>query len=130
MKQATEKEKQKDYRGHWCPFCMSYLRTFASLARDIKAAGGVPVIATAEPSEHLASTRASTGYDGEAIVDPQNLLAEELRRRGLIEVAITEKKGYAHGMAQPSVLVLTGADGADPKVLQKWAIVPSMVSLY
>ena len=102
---------------------MSYLKTFASLTNDIKAKGGMPVIATAEAPEHLDSTRSNTGYDGEAIVDPRNLLAEELKSRGLLEVAISEKKGYEHGMAQPAVLVLR----SDGTVLQKWAIIPSTV---
>jgi hypothetical protein len=102
---------------------MSYLKTFASLTSDIKAIGGMPIIATAETVEHLDSTRANTGYDGEAIIDPQNLLAAELKRRGLLEIAITEKKGYEHGMAQPAVLVLT----SNGTVLQKWAIIPSAV---
>ena len=102
---------------------MSYLKTFASLTSDIKAMGGTPIIATAEPVEHLDSTRTKTGYDGEVIIDTQNLLAAELKRRGLLEVAITEKKRYEHGMAQPAVLV----QKSDGTVLQKWAIIPSAV---
>lgn len=105
---------------------MSYLRTFASLTSEIKALGGVPVIATAETKEHLDTTRASTGYEDEAIIDPQNLLAAELKHRGLLEVAITENKGYEHGMAQPAVLVLD----TDNTVLQKWAIIPSVVRFH
>ncbi len=105
---------------------MSYLKTFASLTSDIKAMGGLPLIATAETVEHLDSTRASTGYDGEAIIDPQSLLAAELKHRGLLEVAITEKKGYEYGMVQPAVLVLN----SDGTVLQKWAIIPSTVRFY
>lgn len=93
---------------------------------DIKAKGGMPIIATAETVEHLDSTRVSTGYDGEAIVDPRNLLAAELKRRGFLEIAISERKGYEHGMAQPAVLVLT----SDDTVLQKWAIIPSAVCSY
>jgi hypothetical protein len=105
---------------------MSYLKTFASLTSDIKALGGVPIIATAEPAKHLDSTRATTGYDGEVIVDPQNLLAAELKHRGLLEVAITQWVGYEHGMAQPAVLVLS----SDNTVLQEWAIIPSLVRFY
>ena len=47
--------------------------------------------------------RATSGY---TIVNKQNFLAKELRRRGLLNVAISERKGYKHGMAQPAVLVL------------------------
>lgn len=88
--------------------------------------GGVPIIATAETAEYLDSTRASTGYDGEVIIDPQNLLAAELKSRGLLEVAITERKGYEHGLAQPAVLVIQ----SDGTVLQRWAIIPSAVRFH
>ncbi|KAH6991322.1 hypothetical protein BKA56DRAFT_574243 [Ilyonectria sp. MPI-CAGE-AT-0026] len=113
------------YRGHWCPFCMGYLRTFASLIKSITAAGGIPVIITAEDESHLPATRDSTGYTGDAIVDPQNLLAAELKARGLLDVAISKKSGYPHGMAQPSVLVMR----PDGSVLQHWAIVPGLMNL-
>lgn len=69
--------------------------------------------------------RQATGYSGETIVDVENLLVKELRRRGIIDVAISEKKGYPHGMAQPAVLV-----GTKQKVVYKWAIVPSVVSCF
>jgi len=103
---------------------MGYLRAFDSLTQSITAAGGIPVVITAEDESELAATRASTGYTGTAIIDPQNLLAAELKTRGLIDVAITPRKGYPHGMAQPAVLVMR----SDGSVLQQWAIVPSMVS--
>ena len=66
--------------------------------------------------------RQATGYDGETIVDVENLLVKELARRGIIDVAISEKKGYPHGMAQPAVLI-----GTKQKVVYRWAIVPSVV---
>ena len=68
--------------------------------------------------------RSASGYTGDTIVDPDNLLAKELKRRGLLDVAISDKKGYKHGMAQPAVLVLS----KDGTVLFKWAIVPAFVS--
>ena len=67
--------------------------------------------------------REATGYIGETIVDTENLLVNELKRRGIIDVAISEKKGYEHGMAQPAVLI-----GTKERVVYRWAIVPSMVS--
>jgi len=67
--------------------------------------------------------RDSTGYTGEAIVDTQNSLVQYFREKGLVNVAITEKKGYEFGMAQPAVLVIK----SDGTVLEKWAIVPSAV---
>lgn len=112
-----------DYRGHWCPFCISYLRDFSSLSSTIVGAHGTPLIVTAEPEIHLSATRSATGYTGAAIADPSNLLVKELSRRGLLDVAITERKGYQYGMAQPAVLVIS----MDGTVLESWAIVPKMV---
>jgi peroxiredoxin len=114
-----------DYRGHWCPFCVAYLKTLEKLTPSITAAGGKVIAVTAETADHLQETRDATGYTGEVIVDPQNLVAAEMRQRGKVDVAISEKKGYAHGMAQPAVLV-TQSDGT---VLYSWAIVPSVVSI-
>lgn len=68
--------------------------------------------------------RAASGYTGEVIVDSENLLAKELKRRGVLNVAISEKEGYPHGMAQPAVLVGSVSKG----VYYSWAIMPSMVS--
>jgi peroxiredoxin len=114
-----------DYRGHWCPFCMSYLKTLQSLMPSITSAKGQIVIVTAEPATHLAATRTTSGYNGEVIIDPENILAKHFKERGLLDVAISEKKGYEHGMAQPAILVIKN----DGTVLEKWAIVPSMVCL-
>jgi hypothetical protein len=47
------------------------------------------------------------------------------KERDLLDVAISEKKGYEHGMAQPAILVI----GKGGDVLEKWAIVPSAVCL-
>lgn len=114
-----------DYRGHWCPFCLSYLRDFSSLSPAITAAHGTPLTVTAEPEINLSATRSATGYTGNAIVDPLQFLAKELKRRGLLDVAITEKKGYEYGVAQPAVLVIK----KDGTVLESWAILPKMVRL-
>ena len=87
------------------------------------AAHGTPLIVTAEVETHLGATRSQTGYNGEAIVDPENLLAKELKGRGLLDVAISDKSGYEHGMAQPACLVMK----KDGTVIYHWAIVPSLV---
>jgi peroxiredoxin len=103
---------------------MSYLKTFQSLNASISAAGGQTLIVTAEPAlVDLETTRKTTGYQGEAVSDPEHILAKYLRERGLLDVAISEKKGYEHGLAQPSILVIR----SDGTVLEKWAIVPSKV---
>jgi hypothetical protein len=80
----------------------------------------------AEPEIHLSATRSATGYTGDAIVDPSHLLVKELKRRGLLDVAITERKGYEYGVAQPAVLVIK----KDGTALESWAIVPKMVCLF
>ena len=67
--------------------------------------------------------RTASGYTGETIVDPENVLAIELKRRGVIDVAISEHKGYPHGMVQPAVLI-----GAKNKLWYRWAIIPGTVS--
>ncbi|KAH8667951.1 hypothetical protein BGZ60DRAFT_40918 [Tricladium varicosporioides] len=113
------------YRGHWCPFCQTYLTTLTQLSPSIKAANGTPLIVTSEATEYLDATRQASGYTGAAIVDTENFLAKEFQARGWINIAITERKGYAHGMAQPAVLVLK----KDGTILEKWAIVPSMMNM-
>jgi peroxiredoxin len=112
-----------DYRGHWCPFCCSYLRQLQSLTKSIAAANGTSLAITAEPASELPATVSATGYTGETFVDPEHVLVKELKQRGLLDVAISDRKGYEYGMAQPAVLVL----GKDGTVLYSWAIVPSMV---
>ncbi|KAJ6456688.1 hypothetical protein C8R45DRAFT_1034051 [Mycena sanguinolenta] len=113
------------YRGHWCPFCRGWLSELATFSPAIIAAGGTPVIITAEAEKYLADMRAATKYDGKAIVDPANRLAKELDARDLVHVAISEKSGYDHGMAQPALLVLK----EDGTVLESWAIVPGTMNL-
>lgn len=112
------------YRGHWCPFCNGYLKDLQSVLGSIKAAQGVAVTVTAENAEFLPTMRAQTGFEGEMISNPENKIATELNEKYGLSVAISEKKGYPHGMAQPAVLVLK-KDGTE---LFKWAIVPSLVS--
>ena len=73
---------------------------------------------------HLVATRTGSKYNGTAIVDTKNILAAELKKRGLIDVAISNKGGYEHGMAQPAVLVIK----KDGSILYKWSINPSYVS--
>lgn len=111
------------YRGSWCPFCQAYLKALQSLTPRITAAGGKIFTVTSEDASQLPKMRDASGYTGETIVDPENLLAKELKRRGIVDVAISEHKGYPHGMAQPAVLI-----GGKQRVWYKWAIVPGTVS--
>ena len=50
-----------------------------------------------------------------------------LREKNLLNVAITARKGYQNGLAQPAILIQKGR--GDGEVLFDWAIVPSAVSL-
>ena len=122
---SSNANTQPDFRGHWCPFCMSYLTTLSRLLPQIASLGGKVLIVTAEPGEqNLAATRrAANNYAGEAIVDPEHKLANYLRERGLLDVAVTEKGGYVKGVAQPAILVVK----KDGEVLEQWAIRPSTV---
>ena len=104
---------------------MSYLKNLQSLAGQITAANGTTIIVTAEPVVHLPASRSASGYDGLAIVDPGNILAAELNKRGVLQLAISNKSGYVDGMAQPAILVLQ----KDGTVLYDWAITPGLVSL-
>ncbi|KAL7908473.1 hypothetical protein GGI35DRAFT_486531 [Trichoderma velutinum] len=113
------------YRGHWCPFCMAYLRVLQDLSPTITAAGGYPVIVSAQDEEHLAQVRSSSGYTGQAINDPENILAKHLAANGMVTVAITEWEGYPHGLAQPAILIIK----KDGDVVENWAIVPSEMNL-
>ncbi|KAJ7756069.1 hypothetical protein DFH07DRAFT_742893 [Mycena maculata] len=107
------------YRGHWCPFCRGWLSTLATLSPAIVAAGGTPVIITAEVEKYPDDTRAATKYDGKAIVDPENRLAKELDSRGLVHVAISERSGYDHGMAQPALLRMNLGGAKDRPALDE-----------
>ena len=113
-----------DFRGHWCPFCMGYLKQLSTLQAAIEARGGAAVAITAEPEEHLAATRKASTFQGRIIIDQENTLAAHLRKVGALDVAISQKAGYQHGMAQPAILVLT----KEKRLLFNWAIVPSLVS--
>jgi hypothetical protein len=129
----SQAKKSTVYRGHWCPFCMTYLKTLNNLSAPIAAKGGAIIAVTAEPIEHLSSTRKATGYEGLVIIDETNSLAKELKRRGVIDVAVSERKGYKEGMAQPAILVarVKGEGGGEEEreVLEKWAIVPSVMNM-
>jgi hypothetical protein len=87
------------------------------------------VTITSEPESELAKMRKYSGYTGETIVDTENVLAKELKMRGIIDVAISEHKGYEKGMVQPGILVVgKGKMGEKEKVWYSWAIVPAAVS--
>jgi peroxiredoxin len=111
------------YRGHWCPFCCAYLKDLQSIAGSIEAAHGIAVTITSEGPDFLPTMRSQTGFRGEMIADPENTIATKMKASRDLSIAISEKKGYSHGMAQPAVIVLK----KDGTVLYQWAIMPGLV---
>lgn len=101
------------------------MKTLQSIVPDVSIAGGKTIAVTAEPEEQLQHMLGATGYAAEVIVDTKNEIAAELKRRGTLNVAISDKAGYEHGMAQPAVLVMKN----DGTVLYMWAIVPGVMNL-
>lgn len=119
------------YRGHWCPFCQAWLRNLQDLSESVTSVGGKTLSITSEPASFLPEMRKRTSYSGDAIVDPENTLVKLVKEKYGLEVAVSEKKGYENGMAQPAVLILRGGnvDGEKDAVLEKWAIVPSTMNI-
>jgi hypothetical protein len=112
---------------------MAYLTQLQSISSSITSSGGSLLVVTSEPEKHLEATRKSSGFQGRVLVDTENELAGYLTKEGLVDIAISEKGGYVKGMAQPAVLVLRGGkngSGEKAEVLERWAIVPSLVSFY
>ena len=101
------------------------MKTLQSILPHISATGGKVIAITAEPEQHLPDTINSTGYSGEVIVDPMNKIAAEMKQRINLNVAISSKSGYEHGMAQPAILVMK----RDGTVLFDWVIVPGVMNL-
>ena len=101
------------------------MKDLQSIVPQISAAGGKAIAVTSEPEQHLQQMLTSTGYAGEVIVDPKNDIAVALKHRDALNVTISSKSGYEHGMVQPAVLVVTN-DGA---VLYSWAAVPGVRNL-
>ncbi|KPI35343.1 uncharacterized protein AB675_9975 [Cyphellophora attinorum] len=113
------------YRGHWCPFCNAYLKDFQNIKEAIQAAHGVAVTITSEHPSHLEAMRSQTGFTGEMIADPENTIAAEFKKRHRFTPAISDKKGYPHGMAQPAVFVIQ----KNGTVVYQWAIEPALMNL-
>jgi peroxiredoxin len=91
---------------------------------SMKANHTTALTVTSQNPALLETMRSQTKFTGEMIADPENTIAAKLKATYGLEVAISEKKDYPHGMAQPAVIVLKN----DGEVLYKWAIVPAMVS--
>jgi hypothetical protein len=112
---------------------MSYLTQLDSIESSISASSGSLLVVTSEPEEHVAATRQASGFQGTILVDTENELATYLKQQGTLDVAISEKKGYVKGKAQPAVLAVRRGKGVGTEkgeILERWAIVPSLVSTF
>ena len=105
---------------------MSWLKSLLSLKPNIEARGGAVLLMTSESPDWTQTVRDTTAYKDTIIIDPENKLAAELKKRGLIDLAISSKSGYPHGMSQPGILVVR----KDESVLYSWAINPSLASIF
>lgn len=72
----------------------------------------------------MTEVRGATGYQGEAINDPENILVDHFAELKFVKATISRRDGYEYGMVQPAVLVLKN----DGTVLESWAVRPGMVS--
>ena len=104
---------------------MDYMKSLQKILPSVERRNGYIVAVTAEDVSQVQAMRDASGFTGEVIVDQDHLLLHELKTRFGVDVAISEKKGYPHGMAQPAIMV----QKRDKTVLYSWAIVPSLVSL-
>lgn len=69
------------YRGAWCPFCNTYLRTLQKSLPEIKQAGGVLVAISAENPDNSLSTTKKNELEFSVLSDPNLDLA---RKFGLV----------------------------------------------
>lgn len=106
-----------DFQGHWCLFCISYFKQPQALTGSITASRGTPLVVTAEPASELLVTRSASGYSGKTIVDPVNVLIRHLQARGVLDVAVSDKKRLWAWNGAAGVLALK----QDGTVLFRWA---------
>lgn len=113
------------YRGHWCPWCVAYLKDFNDQLDAIRARGGSLVAITSHADDQAA---ANHGLKFDVVVDEVNAEAKKY------DIFVTPKEDsplasvdgvYPNGMVQPGV-VIEGADGA---ILYHWAIVPNEANI-
>ena len=103
---------------------MAYIKDMEHILPQIEKEGGKAVIITAQSADKLPGFLAKTKFSGETIVDEDTKLVTELKNRNFVNVAVSDKGGYPHGMIQPAVLVLR-----KDTPLYSWAIKPSMVCI-
>lgn len=118
------------YRGHWCPFCQSYLRELnGDFRTKVEAAGGRLIGITSQSTELANEAKQDWGLDYDVVSDPSNALATQFG------INITAKADtpmadhpteYPNGMSQTGVIVLNKAGD----VVYKWAVDPTEVNLH
>lgn len=118
------------YRGHWCPFCQSYLRELNGEFREqVVAAGGRLLGITSQSTELALEAQEAWGLDFAVSSDPSNELARSFN------INITPKAEtpmadhpteYPNGMSQTGVVVLSRAG----EVVYRWAVDPTEVNLF
>jgi len=132
LSQATERDLTVlvFYRGHWCPFCQSYLTELNGDFRSkVEAAGGHLIGITSQSSELAEQAKTDWGLDFDIVSDPSNALAEQF------QINVTDKAEtpmadhpteYPNGMSQTGVIVLNKAGD----VVYRWAVDPTEVNLF
>lgn len=118
------------YRGHWCPFCQSYLRELNGDFRSkVEGAGGRMIAITSQSTELAEQVQADWGLDFSVVSDPSNALATHFG------INITPKAEtpmadhpteYPNGMSQTGVIVLNRAGDT----VYRWAVDPTEVNLH
>ncbi|MGH1492789.1 MAG: peroxiredoxin-like family protein [Acidimicrobiales bacterium] len=118
------------YRGHWCPFCQSYLRELNGEFRtQLQAIGGRMIGITSQSPELAAEAKQAWALDYDVISDPSNALAQRF------DINITAKTEtpmadhpteYPNGMSQTGVIVLDRSG----EVIYNWAVDPTETNLH
>lgn len=66
------------YRGAWCPYCVSALKSLESSVGDVNDLGGTVYAISPQTPEHAIDMRDQTGLSYELLVDEDNKLATQL----------------------------------------------------
>ena len=93
------------------------------LLQDIRKRGGNITAITAQSQSKVDAVRQSWGLTFNIYSDEAHVLADHVRERGLVNVALTERADYKFGvMTQPAVLIMN----RQRDVLYTWAVVPTL----
>eukprot|EP01130_Rhizamoeba_saxonica_P015561 TRINITY_DN7021_c0_g1_i2.p1 TRINITY_DN7021_c0_g1~~TRINITY_DN7021_c0_g1_i2.p1 ORF type:complete len:427 (+),score=88.47 TRINITY_DN7021_c0_g1_i2:45-1325(+) len=107
------------YRGFWCPFCKSYMKSWNRFLSEIKELGGIMYGLTSQTQYEADQARSRWGLEYDVIGDPNNTLARTMN------VHISSKSDYPEGMAQSSVTVVNERN----EVIYTWKSIPTISNL-